>query len=75
MQTIIDMSTASDHAYFSEVAVKIGQTSGPIFFTDTKANCIRQWTSEGEHQSQMQSLQQGHHMPMCQPVAQIGCNL
>ncbi|CAK0781184.1 hypothetical protein CVIRNUC_005307 [Coccomyxa viridis] len=48
VQTIIDMGTASDHAYFSEVAVKHGRTSGSLFFTDSKADCIRQWTSQGQ---------------------------
>ena len=56
MQTIIDMGTASDHAYFSEVAVKHGRTSGSLFFTDSKANCIRQWTSQGEHPSTNQPI-------------------
>lgn len=75
MQTIIDMGTASDHAYFSEVAVKHGRTSGSLFFTDSKANCIRQWTSQGEHPFTNQpkqpsaAAQQAYQMHMLQPIS------
>ena len=75
VQTIIDMGTASDHAYFSEVAVKHGRTSGSLFFTDSKANCIRQWTSQGEHPFTNQpkqpsaAAQQAYQMHMLQPIS------
>ena len=74
MQTVIDMSTASDHAYFSDIAIKHEHTSGPLYFTDTKANCIRQWTSQGEIKITDQKLaaqraaQQAHQMHMLQSI-------
>ena len=74
MQTIIDMSTASDHAYFSEVAVKHGHTSGPLFFTDTKANCIWQWTSQGEHPTADQKLAAQRNSPASTSDAYASAN-
>ena len=74
MQTIIDMSTASDHAYFFDVAIKHEHTSGPLFFTDTKANCIRLWTSQGEHPTTDQIAAQ-HSSPASTSDAYASVNL
>ena len=75
MQTIIDMSTASDHAYFSDIAIKHGHTSGPLFFTDTHANCIRQWTSQGELPIADQKLAAQRDSPASASDAYASANL
>lgn len=52
VHTIVDMSTNHQGgAYFSELAAvereETGHSSQALFFTDTKSNCIRQWTTSG----------------------------
>ncbi len=51
VSTLIDMSTREGAAYFSDIAAAQPQEAGhlpqTLYFTDTHANCIRQWTSTG----------------------------
>jgi len=51
VQTLINMSTREGAAFFSEIAVAQSEGAwnapGALYFTDTHANCIRNWTSTG----------------------------